>query len=373
MSPLPCPQDLREPHTLVPAECPAITPRCLWGARPYRGTPALLQPPLGSVFLHHTLEPSQPCQSFGACTRAMRDMQRFHQDTRGWDDIGYRSLSPPWGDGTCHGPWHPLWERSLYLCGDCHLHWFPPSMSHVIPCGPHHLLQFLSPTMVPVTPWGAGTHHSPCHPPSYCHCTPVGIVTPTVPVTSCGPCHCSPVGTVTPTIPVTPPDPLIVPLWALSPPLVPSTLHGANPCLPMVPVYPHGHPVIPCGPHHCPIAVHVIVTSQIPPLSSHSPHHCPPMAPTIVPPQSRPLSLHGPHNCPSMVLTTVPLQSPPLSLHGPHHCPSQSPFLSPHCPHNPHSPHPCPFPVPITVPSQSPSLLTHSPHSHFPFCLHKPP
>ncbi|KAL9822869.1 LOW QUALITY PROTEIN: N-acetylmuramoyl-L-alanine amidase-like [Geothlypis trichas] len=70
-------------------ECPAITPRCLWGARPYRGTPALLQPPLGSVFLHHTLEPSQPCQSFGACARAMRDMQRFHQDTRGWDDIGY--------------------------------------------------------------------------------------------------------------------------------------------------------------------------------------------------------------------------------------------------------------------------------------------
>nr|XP_054506964.1 LOW QUALITY PROTEIN: N-acetylmuramoyl-L-alanine amidase-like [Agelaius phoeniceus] len=70
-------------------ECPAIMPRCLWGARPYRGTPAPLQPPLGSVFLHHTLEPSRPCQTFGACARAMREMQRFHQDTRGWDDIGY--------------------------------------------------------------------------------------------------------------------------------------------------------------------------------------------------------------------------------------------------------------------------------------------
>ncbi|XP_059727544.1 N-acetylmuramoyl-L-alanine amidase-like isoform X4 [Haemorhous mexicanus] len=70
-------------------ECPAIMPRCLWGAHPYRGTPAPLQPPLGSVFLHHTLEPSRPCQTFSACARAMRDMQRFHQDTRGWDDIGY--------------------------------------------------------------------------------------------------------------------------------------------------------------------------------------------------------------------------------------------------------------------------------------------
>ncbi|XP_068853940.1 N-acetylmuramoyl-L-alanine amidase isoform X1 [Aphelocoma coerulescens] len=76
-------------HPIVPAECPAIVPRCLWGARPYRGTPSPLRPPLGSVFLHHTLEPARPCRTFGACARAMRDMQRFHQDTRGWDDIGY--------------------------------------------------------------------------------------------------------------------------------------------------------------------------------------------------------------------------------------------------------------------------------------------
>ncbi|NXM85521.1 PGRP2 amidase, partial [Oenanthe oenanthe] len=70
-------------------ECPAIVPRCQWGARPYRGTPAPLQLPLGSVFLHHTLEPAQPCRTFSACARAMRDMQHFHQDTHGWDDISY--------------------------------------------------------------------------------------------------------------------------------------------------------------------------------------------------------------------------------------------------------------------------------------------
>nr|XP_047911312.1 N-acetylmuramoyl-L-alanine amidase isoform X1 [Anser cygnoides] len=70
-------------------ECPAIVPRCMWGARPYRGTPRPLSLPLGSVYIHHTFVPSTPCRTFAACTHAMRSMQRFHQDTRGWDDIGY--------------------------------------------------------------------------------------------------------------------------------------------------------------------------------------------------------------------------------------------------------------------------------------------
>ncbi|NXS50748.1 PGRP2 amidase, partial [Balaeniceps rex] len=72
-----------------PAECPAIVPRCMWGARPYRGTPKPLTLPLGSVYIHHTSTPSAPCRTFAACARAMRAMQRFHQDARGWDDIGY--------------------------------------------------------------------------------------------------------------------------------------------------------------------------------------------------------------------------------------------------------------------------------------------
>ncbi|NXL67731.1 PGRP2 amidase, partial [Chordeiles acutipennis] len=70
-------------------ECPAIVPRCMWGARPYRGTPKLLTLPLSSIYIHHTFVPSTPCRTFTACARAMRAMQRFHQDTRGWDDIGY--------------------------------------------------------------------------------------------------------------------------------------------------------------------------------------------------------------------------------------------------------------------------------------------
>ncbi|KAJ7316618.1 hypothetical protein JRQ81_002780 [Phrynocephalus forsythii] len=70
-------------------ECPAIIPRCMWGARPYKGTPTQLKLPLHFVYVHHTSSPSEPCRTFSACAADMRSMQRFHQDIRGWDDIGY--------------------------------------------------------------------------------------------------------------------------------------------------------------------------------------------------------------------------------------------------------------------------------------------
>ncbi|XP_056426794.1 N-acetylmuramoyl-L-alanine amidase isoform X2 [Hyla sarda] len=70
-------------------ECPAVIPRCLWEAKPYKGTPTLLKPPLAHVYIHHTYEPSRPCVSFQDCSADMRSMQRFHQVDRGWDDIGY--------------------------------------------------------------------------------------------------------------------------------------------------------------------------------------------------------------------------------------------------------------------------------------------
>ncbi|KAG7459305.1 hypothetical protein MATL_G00209290 [Megalops atlanticus] len=70
-------------------ECPAIIQRCQWEAKPYRGTPTELVLPLSFMYIHHTFEPSQPCLSFQQCSANMRAMQRFHQDDRGWDDIGY--------------------------------------------------------------------------------------------------------------------------------------------------------------------------------------------------------------------------------------------------------------------------------------------
>ncbi|XP_044236667.2 N-acetylmuramoyl-L-alanine amidase isoform X1 [Ursus arctos] len=69
--------------------CPAIHPRCRWGAAPYRGSPRPLQLPLGFLYVHHTYVPAPPCTDFAHCAADMRSMQRFHQDTRGWDDIGY--------------------------------------------------------------------------------------------------------------------------------------------------------------------------------------------------------------------------------------------------------------------------------------------
>ncbi|XP_005934515.1 N-acetylmuramoyl-L-alanine amidase [Haplochromis burtoni] len=70
-------------------DCPQIIPRCQWGAKPHRGTPIPLSLPLQYLYIHHTYEPSSPCLSFPSCSRDMRSMQRFHQEDRGWADIGY--------------------------------------------------------------------------------------------------------------------------------------------------------------------------------------------------------------------------------------------------------------------------------------------
>ena len=201
----PCPQGLGgHLHPIVPAECPAIVPRCLWGARSYWGTPSPLRPPLGSVFLHHTLEPARPCRTFSACAHAMRDMQRFHQDTRGWDDIGYRSLSLPLVPVTSHGPWHPPVGLGIVP-----LWALPPP---------------LSPLTVPVTP--AGLRHPPWSPslspcsPHHCPSTVLSLSLPVPSLSLPSPHHCP----------------------SLSPPLSP-------------PLSTH-------GPHHCPSTVPV-VSSQL--------------------------------------------------------------------------------------------------------------
>ncbi|KAM4594436.1 N-acetylmuramoyl-L-alanine amidase [Fundulus diaphanus] len=82
-------QDGLQTFTHKYLDCPQIIPRCQWGAKANRDTPIPLSLPLQFLYVHHTYEPSSPCLSFSSCSLNMRSMQRFHQDDRGWDDIGY--------------------------------------------------------------------------------------------------------------------------------------------------------------------------------------------------------------------------------------------------------------------------------------------
>ncbi|XP_052456500.1 N-acetylmuramoyl-L-alanine amidase [Carassius gibelio] len=70
-------------------ECPAIIPRCMWGAALPRVPLSPLSPPLPFLYIHHTEIPSKPCRNLQMCSKNMRAMQHFHQKGRGWFDIGY--------------------------------------------------------------------------------------------------------------------------------------------------------------------------------------------------------------------------------------------------------------------------------------------
>ncbi|XP_078126111.1 peptidoglycan recognition protein 6 [Sander vitreus] len=94
-------------------DCPPIIPRCMWGAEPYRGTPTNLSLPLSFMYIHHTHTPSQPCLTFQKCSADMRSMQRFHQDDRGWDDIGYSFVAG--SDGNIYEGRGWLWRGAHTL------------------------------------------------------------------------------------------------------------------------------------------------------------------------------------------------------------------------------------------------------------------
>ncbi|XP_059426234.1 N-acetylmuramoyl-L-alanine amidase-like [Carassius carassius] len=70
-------------------ECPAIIPRCMWGAAPPLVPVNPLSPPLPFLYIHHTAIPSKPCLNLQMCSKNMKAMQHFHQKQRGWYDIGY--------------------------------------------------------------------------------------------------------------------------------------------------------------------------------------------------------------------------------------------------------------------------------------------
>lgn len=62
-------------------------PRSGWNAR----TPKLVEnftDPAAYVIIHHSYIP-KACFTDETCTQAMQNMQNFHMDIRGWNDIGY--------------------------------------------------------------------------------------------------------------------------------------------------------------------------------------------------------------------------------------------------------------------------------------------
>jgi len=66
-----------------------VVTRAQWGARPPKSR-TVLDGPLDGLWLHHTATPYT-----GTGRDAMRAIQRFHQDSRGWADIGYSFVVDP--------------------------------------------------------------------------------------------------------------------------------------------------------------------------------------------------------------------------------------------------------------------------------------
>lgn len=60
-----------------------------WGAKPPKNPPEPMEEvPVPFVLIHHTYMPGY-CNTTDTCKESMRGMQAFHQEDRGWNDIGY--------------------------------------------------------------------------------------------------------------------------------------------------------------------------------------------------------------------------------------------------------------------------------------------
>ena len=62
--------------------------RDAWGAAPPKGKPVPIPTPVRGLFLHHSVTPD-------GGPKVVRDIQRFHQETRGYADIAYNWLYSP--------------------------------------------------------------------------------------------------------------------------------------------------------------------------------------------------------------------------------------------------------------------------------------
>jgi N-acetylmuramoyl-L-alanine amidase len=64
--------------------------RAEWGAREPRTSPVPITVPVNMTFIHHSA--GQRSSSPTECMQIVRDIQNFHMDVRGWNDIAYSFL-----------------------------------------------------------------------------------------------------------------------------------------------------------------------------------------------------------------------------------------------------------------------------------------
>lgn len=64
-----------------------IVSRAEWSAKPPKDI-EYINHTVPYVIIHHSYLPPM-CISSDKCIKSMQSMQRFHQDERGWFDIGY--------------------------------------------------------------------------------------------------------------------------------------------------------------------------------------------------------------------------------------------------------------------------------------------
>jgi hypothetical protein len=69
-------------------DMPKVYTRREWGAKAPRRPPRVLDRPPDHIIVHHTASPNVSDTSRAHAFALSRQIQRFHMDTRGWDDIG---------------------------------------------------------------------------------------------------------------------------------------------------------------------------------------------------------------------------------------------------------------------------------------------
>lgn len=104
--------------------CPTIVSRADWHAKPPKGrTP--LNTPVPYIILHHT--DWDECFDFDTCAAMMRKIQDFHQQGRGWNDIGYNFCvgedgrvyeGRGWDTVGAHAPWYNFHSIGICMMGN---------------------------------------------------------------------------------------------------------------------------------------------------------------------------------------------------------------------------------------------------------------